>query len=194
MNYYALLLKLGEKPMSVICCSAKPINFPSNVMVELAGNVVKVSGPLGKLDQILNLETISIEIEPLVLRLHAISGAQQARAMLGTLRALIMNMIKGVSAGFEKKLILVGVGYRAQLSGRSINLSLGLSHPVIYELPEGVDAIVSTPTEIVIKGIDKQKVGQTGAEIRFFRKPEPYKGKGIRYSDEVIQLKETKKK
>lgn len=194
MNFYALLLNLGERSMSVICYSAKPISFPSNVTVELAGNVVKVSGPLGQLDQILNLEAITIEIEPLLLRLHAISGTQHARALLGTLRALIMNMIKGVSAGFERKLILAGVGYRAQLSGRSINLSLGLSHPVIYELPEGVDAMVPIPTEIVIKGIDKQKVGQASAEIRFFRKPEPYKGKGIRYSDEVILLKETKKK
>ena len=180
--------------MSVICYSAKPISYPSNVTVELAGNLVKIVGPLGRLDQVCDLDAISIEIEPLILRLHAINTTKHARALLGTIRSLILNMIKGVSVGFERKLTLVGVGYRAQLSGRSINLSLGLSHPVIYELPDGVDAIVSTPTEIVIKGIDKQKVGQSCAEIRFFRKPEPYKGKGIRYSDEVILLKETKKK
>lgn len=180
--------------MTVIYYSAKPINLSSNVTIELSGDLLKVTGPLGRLDQLLKLEAIKVEVEPLILRLHTISITQHSRALLGTLRALILNMIKGVSIGFEKKLILVGVGYRAQLSDRSINLSLGLSHPVIYQLPEGIDAVVSTPTEIIIKGIDKQKVGQASAEIRYFRKPEPYKGKGIRYSDEVIQLKETKKK
>ncbi len=180
--------------MSDTSYSANPINFPSDVLVELVGDVIKISGPLGRLEQVLDLKVIAIVIEPLILRLHAIGPTQHARALLGTLRSLIVNMIKGVKIGFERKLILVGVGYRAQLNGRNINLSLGLSHPVIYELPEGVDAIVSTPTEIVVKGIDKQKVGQSCAEIRFFRKPEPYKGKGIRYSDETIILKETKKK
>lgn len=180
--------------MSDISYSAKPISFPSNVLVELAGNVVRISGPLGRLERVLDLEVTAVDVEPSILRLHAVGATQHARALLGTIRSLIINMIKGVSGGFEKKLILVGVGYRAQLNDRNINLNLGLSHPVIYELPDGVDAIVPTPTEIIVKGIDKQKVGQVCAEIRFFRKPEPYKGKGIRYSDETIVLKETKKK
>ncbi|MFZ1712053.1 MAG: 50S ribosomal protein L6 [Nitrosomonas sp.] len=193
-NFCALLLNFGDKLMSTICYSAKPIEYSSNIQVELSGDIVKVSGPLGKLDQTFNMDCISIEFDGLIVRLHAINNSQHARAMLGTVRALIVNMIKGVSLGFERKLLLIGVGYRAQLSGRSINLNLGFSHPVVYDLPDGVDAVVTIPTEIVIKGIDKQKVGQASAELRFFRKPEPYKGKGIRYSDEVILLKETKKK
>lgn len=180
--------------MSTICSSAKPVNLPSNVTAELDGSTIKISGPLGQLDQKINLDMVAIEAELKILRLHAISDSQYAKSLLGALRALILNMIKGVSSGFEKKLTLVGVGYRAQLVGRSINLNLGLSHPVIYELPEGIEAIVPTATEILIRGIDKQKVGQVSAEIRFLRKPEPYKGKGIRYSDELILLKENKKK
>ncbi|HQT25920.1 MAG TPA: 50S ribosomal protein L6, partial [Burkholderiales bacterium] len=112
----------------------------------------------------------------------------------GTLRALVANMVKGVSSGFEKRLTLVGVGYRAQAAGDTLNLTLGFSHPVAYKLPQGVKAETPTQTEIVIKGADKQKVGQVAAEIRAYRSPEPYKGKGVRYSDEVVILKETKKK
>jgi len=114
--------------------------------------------------------------------------------MSGTVRALLANMVKGVSEGFEKKLTLVGVGYRAQAAAQKVNLSLGFSHPVDYEVPIGIKIETPSQTEIIIKGIDKQKVGQTAAEIRAYRQPEPYKGKGIRYSDEVIVLKETKKK
>ena len=114
--------------------------------------------------------------------------------MSGTLRALVSNMVHGVSQGFEKKLNLVGVGYKAAAQGTSLNLSLGFSHPVDYALPEGIKADTPTPTEIVIRGIDKQRVGQVAAEVRAFRPPEPYKGKGVRYIDEVVIIKETKKK
>jgi large subunit ribosomal protein L6 len=114
--------------------------------------------------------------------------------MSGTLRALVNNMVTGVTKGFEKKLTLVGVGYKAALQGKALNLSLGFSHPVLHEMPEGVTATTPTPTEILIKGIDRQKVGQVAAEVRAYRSPEPYKGKGVRYADEVVKLKETKKK
>jgi large subunit ribosomal protein L6 len=114
--------------------------------------------------------------------------------MSGTMRALLANMVKGVSQGFEKKLTLVGVGYRAQAKGDSVDLSLGFSHPVVHKMPAGVKVETPTQTEILIKGVDKQQVGQVAAEVRAYRSPEPYKGKGVRYSDEVVILKETKKK
>jgi large subunit ribosomal protein L6 len=114
--------------------------------------------------------------------------------MSGTARALVANMVQGVSKGFEKKLALVGVGYRAQAQGGSLNLTLGFSHPVVHKMPAGIKAETPTQTEILIKGIDKQKVGQVAAEVRAYRKPEPYKGKGVRYADEIVVLKETKKK
>jgi large subunit ribosomal protein L6 len=118
----------------------------------------------------------------------------QANAMSGTIRALIANMVHGVSKGFERKLTLVGVGYRAQAAGDVLNLTLGFSHPVTYKMPAGVAVATPTQTEVVLKGMDKQQVGQVAAEIRAFRSPEPYKGKGVRYADEVVALKETKKK
>jgi large subunit ribosomal protein L6 len=114
--------------------------------------------------------------------------------MSGTLRALVANMVTGTTKGFEKKLSLVGVGYKAQAAGKALNLTLGFSHPVVHQLPEGVKAETPTPTEIIIKGVDKQRVGQTAAEIRAYKSPEPYKGKGVRYVDEVVAIKETKKK
>ena len=121
------------------------------------------------------------------------SGSRFARAMAGTTRALISNMVSGVSTGFERRLKLVGVGYRAKVQGQTVNLTLGFSHPVVYEVPDGITVETTSQTELLIKGIDKQKVGQVAAEIRNFRPPEPYKGKGVRYADERIVLKETKK-
>ena len=122
------------------------------------------------------------------------NNSKQANAMSGTMRSLLANMVQGVSKGYEKKLLLVGVGYRAKADNENLNLTLGFSHPVVYKLPEGIKAETPSQTEIVIKGIDKQKVGQVAAEVRAFRKPEPYKGKGVRYADEVIVMKEAKKK
>jgi large subunit ribosomal protein L6 len=124
----------------------------------------------------------------------AVEGAENAGALSGTVRAIVANMVAGVSKGFERKLTLVGVGYRAQAQGDVLNLTLGFSHPVAHKMPQGIKCETPTQTEIVIKGVDKQQVGQVAAEIRAYRKPEPYKGKGVRYSDEVIVLKETKKK
>ncbi|MGH8762356.1 MAG: 50S ribosomal protein L6, partial [Nitrosospira sp.] len=122
------------------------------------------------------------------------NDSKHANAMSGTMRALLANMVHGVTKGFEKKLTLVGVGYRAQAAGEILNLTLGFSHPVAHKMPEGVKAETPSQTEVLVKGIDKQQVGQVAAEIRAYRKPEPYKGKGVRYSDEVIVMKETKKK
>jgi len=129
-----------------------------------------------------------------VLRVEPANESQAARALFGTTRALIANMVTGVSSGFEKKLTLVGVGYRAQAQGDKLNLSLGFSHPVVHQLPEGVKAETPQQTEILIKGIDKQMVGQVAADVRNYRPPEPYKGKGVRYADERVVMKETKKK
>jgi large subunit ribosomal protein L6 len=122
------------------------------------------------------------------------NDSKQANAMSGTMRALLANMVFGVTNGFQKKLTLVGVGYRAQAAGEVLNLTLGFSHPVVHKMPEGVNVETPSQTEVLIKGIDKQQVGQVAAEIRAYRKPEPYKGKGVRYADEVIVMKETKKK
>jgi large subunit ribosomal protein L6 len=128
------------------------------------------------------------------LKFSPANDSREANAMSGTLRALVNNMVNGVTKGFEKKLSLVGVGYRAQAQGDKLNLSLGFSHPVVHQMPAGVKCETPSQTEILIKGVDKQKVGQTAAEVRAYRSPEPYKGKGVRYVDEVVTLKETKKK
>jgi large subunit ribosomal protein L6 len=128
------------------------------------------------------------------LTFEAANESREANAMFGTVRALVSNMVTGVTKGFERKLNLVGVGYRAQAQGDKLNLSLGFSHPVVHQMPEGVKCATPSQTEIVITGIDRQKVGQTAAEVRAYRSPEPYKGKGVRYADEVVTLKETKKK
>jgi large subunit ribosomal protein L6 len=170
-----------------------PVIVPKNVEVTLNPGKLSVKGPLGTLTQEFP-EYVSIAAEGESLLCKAANDSAQSHAMSGTLRALVANMVKGVSAGFEKKLTLVGVGYRAQAAGDTLNLTLGFSHPVAYKLPEGVKAETPTQTEILIKGADKQKVGQVAAEIRAYRSPEPYKGKGVRYSDEVVILKETKKK
>jgi large subunit ribosomal protein L6 len=137
---------------------------------------------------------VEIKQEDNVLTFAARNGDQFARAMSGTTRALVSNMVTGVSEGFEKKLELVGVGYRAQVQGKSINLTLGFSHPVVYELPEGVSAETPSQTEVLLKSSDKQKLGQAAAEIRAFRPPEPYKGKGVRITGEYVRRKEAKKK
>ncbi|WP_114813984.1 50S ribosomal protein L6 [Paraburkholderia kururiensis] len=152
-----------------------------------------VKGPLGTISQAAN-SLVKVVNDNGTLKLEPADESREANAMSGTMRALIANMVQGVTKGFERKLTLVGVGYRAQAQGDKLNLSLGFSHPVVHQMPEGVKAETPSQTEIVIKGIDKQKVGQVAAEVRGYRPPEPYKGKGVRYADEVVILKETKKK
>jgi large subunit ribosomal protein L6 len=170
-----------------------PIALPQGAEVAIKGDVITVKGPLGTISQPAN-KLVSVTNENGTLKLAPTDESREANAMSGTMRALVANMVYGVTKGFERKLTLVGVGYRAQAQGDKLNLSLGFSHPVVHQMPEGVKAETPSQTEIVIKGIDKQKVGQTAAEVRGYRPPEPYKGKGVRYSDEVVILKETKKK
>jgi large subunit ribosomal protein L6 len=170
-----------------------PVPVPANVEVILSAAEISVKGPLGTLRRSI-VSDVTIEREGNDLLVKASSGSKQANAMSGTTRALLANMVRGVTNGFEKKLTLVGVGYRAQAAGEILNLTLGFSHPVAHKMPEGVKAETPSQTEVLIKGIDKQQVGQVAAEIRAYRKPEPYKGKGVRYADEVIIMKETKKK
>jgi large subunit ribosomal protein L6 len=170
-----------------------PIVLPAGVEVAMAANKISVKGPLGALTQALGKD-VAVRREGDSLQCSATSESVQAHAMSGTIRALLGNMVHGVSKGFERKLTLVGVGYRAQAAGDTLNLSLGFSHPVAYKMPKGVKVETPSQTEIVLKGVDKQQVGQVAAEIRAFRVPEPYKGKGVRYADEVVALKETKKK
>ncbi len=170
-----------------------PIELPKGVEFKQDGNLVTLKGGKGELSLELNPE-VELKQEENVLMLSARSGSRFSTAIAGTMRALLANMAKGVTEGFERKLELRGVGYRAQAQGKSLNLSLGFSHPVVYEAPEGVSIETPSQTEIVVTGADKQKVGQAAAEIRGFRPPEPYKGKGVRYSDERVQLKEAKKK
>ena len=170
-----------------------PVPLPKGVEATIAAELITVKGPLGILTQALNGDVL-IENQNNELSFKVANESREAKAMSGTLRALVFNMVQGVSQGFEKKLSLVGVGYKAAAQGKSLNLSLGFSHPVDYALPEGIKAETPSPTEIVIKGIDKQRVGQVAAEVRAFRPPEPYKGKGVRYIDEVVIIKETKKK
>jgi len=170
-----------------------PVVVPGGVEVALAANEISVKGPLGTLKQALSGE-VSVVREGDSLLCKTQNDSMQANAMSGTIRALLANMVLGVSKGFERKLTLVGVGYRAQAAGDTLNLTLGYSHPVSYKMPAGVKVETPTQTEIVLKGASRQQVGQVAAEIRAFREPEPYKGKGVRYSDEVVILKETKKK
>jgi large subunit ribosomal protein L6 len=168
-----------------------PVKLPPKVEVTLAGSEISVKGPLGSLSRTYGPGvTIAKDGDALTFT----PATELDGAMQGTLRALVANMVKGVTQGFEKRLTLVGVGYRAQVAGDKLNLSLGFSHPVVHALPKGVKAETPVQTEILIKGIDKQQVGQVAAEIRAYRPPEPYKGKGVRYANEVVKLKETKKK
>lgn len=170
-----------------------PIELPKGVEVSLVGSEISVKGAKGTLAMSVNSH-VEINHGDNVLTFAAISQDAFARAMSGTTRALVNNMVTGVSQGFEKKLDLVGVGYRAQVQGGKINLTLGFSHPVVYLLPEGVTAETPSQTEILLKSSDKQKLGQAAAEIRAFRPPEPYKGKGVRISGEYVRRKEAKKK
>ena len=170
-----------------------PVGVPKGVDVTLGASEISVKGPLGTLSQCM-LPSVKIEREGDQLLCKAVQGAPNAGAMSGTMRALVNNMVNGVTKGFEKKLTLVGVGYRAQAQGDKLNLTLGYSHPVVHSMPKGVKVETPTQTEIIIKGIDRQQVGQVAAEVRAYRSPEPYKGKGVRYADEVVVIKETKKK
>ncbi len=171
-----------------------PVIIPSGTTVSLNDNEISVNGPKGNLTQKFPKSNVLLNINDKQVSVEAANDQTFSKAMSGTIRALLANMVKGVNEGFEKKLTLVGVGYRAQAKGRILNLSLGFSHPIDKSLPDGVEAKTPSPTEIVIHGIDKQRVGQVASEVRAFRPPEPYKGKGVRYADEVVSLKETKKK
>jgi large subunit ribosomal protein L6 len=170
-----------------------PVTLPQGVDVTIAADALSVKGPLGTLTQSLPRD-VKIEKAGNQLLFKALADTRESNAMSGTVRALAANMVLGVSKGFEKRLTLVGVGYRAQAQGDKLNLALGFSHPVVHAMPKGIKVETPTQTEIVIKGLDKQLVGQVAAEVRAYRSPEPYKGKGVRYSDEQVILKETKKK
>ena len=168
-----------------------PVSLPKGVELTVSGSSVSVKGGKGTMEMTLT-DGIGINVDGEVAQVTY--DVDTNRAMAGTTRALLNNLVVGVSAGWEKKLVLNGVGYRAKASGQTVNLNVGLSHPVDYELPKGLSAETPTQTEIVIRGIDKQAVGQAAAEIRSYRPPEPYKGKGIRYADEYVRRKEAKKK
>ena len=170
-----------------------PVAVPDKVQVTLDKGSLTVKGPLGTLSQSIDRQVV-VKVENNQVTFVAADESKAANAMSGTLRATVANMVRGVKDGFSKKLTLVGVGYRAQAQGAKLNLSLGFSHPIVYALPEGVKAETPTQTEIVIKGVDRQKVGQVAAEVRAYKPPEPYKGKGVRYADEQVVIKETKKK
>ena len=169
-----------------------PISIPDNVEVNISDNLVSIKGPLGQLDQHLTGD-VKINEADKILTFTAVKQTKHSKAMSGTIRALVNNMNEGVSKGFEKKLTLIGVGYRASAQGNKLNLELGFSHPIVHNLPEGVSAQTPSQTEIVLKSSNKQSVGQVAAEIRSYRPPEPYKGKGVRYSDEYVVIKEAKK-
>ena len=174
-----------------------PITIPEGVNITHADGVMSVKGKLGEMTMHVNsLVQVSNNDNVLTFEPNQVSKKleKSAWAQAGTVRAITANLIKGVTDGWEKKLTLIGVGYRAKAQGKVLNLTLGFSHPVNYQLPEGISVETPTQTEVVVKGIDKQKVGQAAAEIRAFRPPEPYKGKGVRYHDEVVLIKETKKK
>jgi large subunit ribosomal protein L6 len=170
-----------------------PVELPKGVEFNQSGNSVSVKGSNGTLSIELNPE-VKLEQKDNIVTVKARSGSRFAIAIAGTTRALLDNMVRGVSKGFEKKLELRGVGYRAQAQGNKLNLTLGFSHPVVYDVPKGVSVETPSQTEVVVKGSDKQKVGQVAAEIRRYRPPEPYKGKGVRYVDERVVIKEAKKK
>ncbi|PSB91534.1 50S ribosomal protein L6 [Candidatus Pandoraea novymonadis] len=170
-----------------------PIILNKDVEALLAEKVLTVNGPLGSLIRGIH-PLVDVKVEGSVINFSPVNESREARALYGTERALVNNMVMGVSKGFEKKLLLVGVGYRAKAEGNVLKLELGFSHDVVYQMPEGVTVTTPTQTEIIIKSVDKQRIGQVAAEIRAYRPPEPYKGKGVRYADEVLILKETKKK
>ena len=171
----------------------EPVELPNGVEFSQSGTTVTLKGAKGSLFLDLNSE-VELEKDDNRIIVKARSGSRFAIAVSGTTRALLANMATGVTEGFEKKLELVGVGYRAQAQGNKLNLTLGFSHPVVYQVPDGISVETPSQTEVLIKGIDKQKVGQVAAEIRHFRPPEPYKGKGVRYANEHVVMKEAKKK
>ena len=171
----------------------QPVTIPAGVEVALKDGLINVKGSLGALSLATNA-LVKIENNAGVLTFAPADESREANALSGTFRQLVNNMVTGVSKGFEKKLTLLGVGYRAQAQGNKLNLSVGFSHPVEIEMPAGIKAETPTPTEVVIKGADRQRVGQIASEVRGVRPPEPYKGKGIRYADEKVVIKETKKK
>ncbi|MDX1915486.1 MAG: 50S ribosomal protein L6 [Methylophilus sp.] len=170
-----------------------PVAIPAKVEVVLNPTQIAVSGPLGKLNHPLT-DAVLLSREGETITVKATSDSQHSRAMSGTMRALVANMVQGVSQGFTRKLTLVGVGYKANAQGAVLNLELGYSHPINHKMPAGITVQTPTPTEIILTGADKQVIGQVAAQIRSYRAPEPYKGKGVRYSDEVVAIKETKKK
>ena len=170
-----------------------PVVVPSGVEATISAGQISVKGPLGTLTQALNGDVI-VRQEDGKLTFEVANDSRQAHAMSGTLRALVNNMVTGVSKGFERRLNLVGVGFRAQVQGDALKLQLGFSHDIIHSMPVGIKVECPTQTEIVVKGADKQVVGQVAADIRAYRKPEPYKGKGVRYANERVIIKETKKK
>jgi len=173
--------------------ASNPVSLPKGVEINQAAAQLTVKGPKGELSMPVHTE-VQVSVDDGAASVAARSGSRLAKAMAGTTRALINNMVRGVTDGFERKLELVGVGYRAQAQGKSLNLTLGFSHPVSFPVPEGISIETPSQTEVVIKGIDKQQVGQVAAEIRRYRPPEPYKGKGVRYSEERVVIKEAKKK
>jgi len=170
-----------------------PVPVPKGVEFTVASGQISIKGPLGTLARSAD-PNVEVKKEGEEILFKALGNSNHANAMSGTMRALVANMVTGVTKGFERKLTLVGVGFRAQAQGDKLNLALGFSHPVVHQMPKGVKVATPTQTEIVISGVDKQLVGQVAAEVRAHRPPEPYKGKGVRYANEVIVLKETKKK
>jgi len=170
-----------------------PVKLPSGVELKIDGRKVSVKGSKGNLEHEVH-EQVDVLFDDGVFTVKPREESQDAWALAGTTRAVVNNMVTGVSEGFERKLVLNGVGYRAQAQGKTLNLTLGFSHPVAYQLPDGITIETPTQTEIVVKGIDKQLVGQVAANVRAFRPPEPYKGKGVRYADEQVRRKEAKKK
>ena len=170
-----------------------PVALPKGVEFSIAGGTISVKGPLGSIARPAD-PNVAVEKKGEQIEFKVLGNSNHANAMSGTMRALVAGMVTGVTKGFEKRLALVGVGFRAQAQGDKLQLSLGFSHPVVHQMPKGIKVATPTQTEIVISGIDKQLVGQVAAEMRAVRPPEPYKGKGGRYRDEVIVLKETKKK
>lgn len=170
-----------------------PVVVPKGVEVSIGAGLITMKGPLGSISQKIS-EAVTVERDGDSLVCKPCDGVANSHAMSGTIRALVNNMVIGVSKGFERKLTLVGVGYRAQAQGDKLNLALGFSHQIVHQMPAGIKVETPTQTEVLIRGVDKQQVGQVAAEVRAYRQPEPYKGKGVRYANEVVSLKETKKK
>jgi large subunit ribosomal protein L6 len=171
----------------------KPVPVPSGVTANIEGQTIKMKGPKGALSLVVH-DDVTVKLEGSNIQIDPRSETKRARSMWGTYRTLVANLVTGVTKGFERKLEITGVGYRAAVQGKNLQLALGYSHDVAYAIPEGITIVTPKPTEILITGIDRQKVGQVAAEIREFRPPEPYKGKGVKYSGEYIFRKEGKKK